>query len=225
MMTLGLVASSVANGGITEPYSATTGAGSSTVTSFTVTSPGTVETNDIILVTVSVRQDRTITTPSGWTAVSHSQGTGLSGLNLYVFWCRGNPSTLDFAISASSSGWAWSARVFRGVRTSGAPWDSTATGGSTDTSVEVPTLTSLAANCTAVACAGFADTSAPLPTTFGSSPAGWSAVSQALNSASQYGIMTATDPLGSATSVAEAVWTLDQTPQSWASRMIALVSA
>jgi hypothetical protein len=37
--------------------------------------------------------------------------------------------------------------------------------------------------------------------------------------------MTATDPLGSATSVAEAVWTLDQTPQSWASRMIALVSA
>jgi hypothetical protein len=61
---------------ITEPYSPTAGAGSTTVSSVTVTSPGTVLTDDIVLVMFAIRQDRTITTPSGWSVVSHSRGTG-----------------------------------------------------------------------------------------------------------------------------------------------------
>lgn len=225
-MSLLLLLSGSPNDGITEPYSPTTGAGgASSVTSFTVTSPGTVLTDDVVLVMVATRQDRTITTPSGWSVVSHSQGSGSSGLNLYAFWHRGNPSTFTFSLSVTSTGWAYGCRVFRGVRTTGTPWDTTGTGTGSDTTVETPALSSLAQNCLAVTFGGYADTSAPLPTTFGSAPAGWSTTSEVENNASQYGMFSSVQQLGTADSVASATWTLDATPQSWASRTIAFVDA
>ena len=214
---------------ITRPLSATSGAGQTTlVSSFTVTDPGAIDTDDVVVVVIATRRDRTVTTPSGWNVLGPFQAgnNDATGSNLYVFWRRGEPTTWSFSLSSSSTGWAWVCDVFRGVKTTGDPWHSTATGNGTDATAEVSALSSLPTECMAIACIGYSDTSGAggTPTTFGSDPSGWAATAVLTNN-KQYGALMAYDDLGSATSVSQATWTLDQAPNNWTSRMLALAAA
>lgn len=213
-------------GPITRPLTPTTGAGTGTaVGSFVVTDPGAIDTNDVVIVAVTSRRDRTITTPTGWNVLGPVQAgnTDNTGNNLYVFWRRGEPSTWTFTLSSSSSGWAWVCDVFRGCITSGDPWFSTATNSGTDASVEVSALSSLPPGCMAIGVAGYSDSSGAggTPTTYGTDPSGWASTSS-FNSSNQQGALLGYDDLVSGTSVAQATWTLDQAPNNWTSRMLAL---
>lgn len=59
---------------ITRPLTATSGGStSSTASSFTVTDPGAIGTDDVVIVAVSTRRDRTVTTPSGWSVLGPVQ--------------------------------------------------------------------------------------------------------------------------------------------------------
>lgn len=212
---------------ITRPLTATSGGStSSTASSFTVTDPGAIGTDDVVIVAVSTRRDRTVTTPSGWSVLGPVQAGAVdgTGINLYVFWQRGEPSTWSFSLSASSTGWAWICDVFSGVDTTGDPWVSNASADGTDASVDVPALSSLPSGCTAVAFGAYRDNVAPRPTSWGTDPGGYASITESNFDDSQ-GVLLAVDDLGSGTSVSAATWTLDVTPNRWAAQVVALEPA
>lgn len=212
---------------ITRPLTATSGGStSSTASSFTVTDPGAIGTDDVVIVAVSTRRDRTVTTPSGWSVLGPVQAGAVdgTGINLYVFWQRGEPSTWSFSLSASSTGWAWICDVFSGVDTTGDPWVSNASADGTDASVDVPALSSLPSGCTAVAFGAYRDNGAPRPTSWGTDPGGYASITESNFDDSQ-GVLLAVDDLGSGTSVSAATWTLDVTPNRWAAQVVALEPA
>lgn len=221
---------------VTRPYTATSLGGVTAAASFTVTSPGTIETNDVVFVWVSSRQDRTVTTPTGWTLITGDPltlGTGTAGINLYTYWRRGNPATWTFDLSASHAGWCWGCDVYRGVRTTGDPW--AATTGRVESAtvntvngtitVEAPGLTGLAGtDYLAVVAGAAADTSVPVMADWGAAPTGYTQIVEVFTGGGGYSLMLAINQLAT-NNVPESVWTVDTGPQNSAVRTMALVPA
>lgn len=115
--------------------------------------------NDIMLLFVETANE-TVSTPSGWAAVADSpQGTGTAGgatsTALNVFWKRATDADVTAAqgggtVTITDPGDHAIAQIllFRGVITTGNPWDVTSGDtGASSTSVTIPTDTTTVANC------------------------------------------------------------------------------
>lgn len=97
--------------------------------------PAGLNTNDILLLFIETANEViTIPTPNGgtWTEVASSpQGTGALGTRLTVFWSRYNGTQGDPTSSDSGNHQVGHIEAYRGVRTSGDPWNITS--GNVDT--------------------------------------------------------------------------------------------
>lgn len=217
----------------TLPYAATSGnAAGGASSTITVTSPGTIGTEDIVLVSIGIRGDRTVTgSEVGWTSVSvieSPSGTNAaSGMRLYQYWRRGTPGSWTFSLSASTGGWNWGCTVIRGAHASNAPTFSTGRAENASATVEMPALTGLTAESLIIATGAATDTVAPQVSDWGAEPTG-SGYTQIVESFSNvdYSLMMAVKTLGAAeTSLAEYAWTLNAGPQNTASRTAAFAPA
>ena len=121
------------------PGTTTKGAGA-----ITPTMPSGVLTNDVLLLFIET-SDQAITVSGGtetWTEVTGSPVTGAVGTRLTVFWARASQNT-PTSPTTSDSGDHQLAIIlaFRGVITSGNPWDVIGTGtASSGTSVSFPSV-------------------------------------------------------------------------------------
>ena len=170
--------------------------------SFTVDDPGAVGTNDIVIVGVSIREDRTCATPAGgWNLIGTDtivSGSGASGNRHYTFWCRGEPGTWVFELSSSTAGWAWARDVYSGWSLTGDPYSYTATKAeNASITIEVPAIPDTRPGSWAVAIAGMTDTVSP-PTSFGTG-AGYANQTEAFTGAGTYAVMLASQQLFSTT--------------------------
>ena len=113
------------------------------------------QVDDIALLLVeTANQTVTLSTPSGFVAVTNSpQGTGTAGgdpaTRLTVFWARATSAAMANVVIADSGDHNIGRIItFRGVVTTGNPWDITAgaVAASTSTAVSIPTVTTTVAD-------------------------------------------------------------------------------
>ncbi|MGI0019182.1 MAG: hypothetical protein ACREAY_01785 [Nitrososphaera sp.] len=143
------------------------GAGTSADGTGTITPalPGSLQTNDILLLFVETANEAvTISNQNGgtWTEVTNSpQGTGTTpaGTRLTVFWSRYNGSQGNPTVSDSGNHQLGVILAFRGVITTGDPWD--VTSGNVDATVNnslsATGATTTVANALVVVAAAIAD--------------------------------------------------------------------
>jgi hypothetical protein len=121
---------------------ATQGFGTSATTSHNVNMPATVNTGDLLVVTLATRSDSSYTTPSGWNLVSGSQDAVVGQVKMATFYRVADGTEGGTAVNfvtASTSTAAASVRRYQAGTFTGTPEAAVATGGSA--TPDAPNLT------------------------------------------------------------------------------------